>query len=94
MQACAGVVCTALVLAHRSCAYVDLEGPGVFDVLHTLWLLTRSASSFMELPGLLGERFNGDIPFRAECSKVCHSLHTIWLWVSMFVLICFRRKLL
>jgi hypothetical protein len=35
-----------------------------------------------------------DIPFRAECSKVSHSLHIIWLWVSIFIPIYCRRKLL
>ena len=31
---------------------------------------------------------------RTECSKLSHSLHIVWLWISVFVPICRRRKLL
>ena len=30
----------------------------------------------------------------ASHSKVSQSLHIVWLWVSVFVPICYRRKLL
>lgn len=36
-------------------------------------------------------RFGGSIHLRTECSKVSH---LIWLWVSAFLPICYRRKLL
>jgi hypothetical protein len=41
-----------------------------------------------------GVEFNGDIPFRAECSKVSHSLYDIRQWVSLFLSICGRKTLL
>jgi hypothetical protein len=28
------------------------------------------------------------VRFRAESSKISHSLHVVWLWVSVFVPIC------
>lgn len=48
------------------------------------------ASSSKVFPELWWERINGDIPFRMEC----YTLHIIRLWVSVFVLIYCRRKLL
>lgn len=45
--------------------------------------------------GPWGERVDGDIQFRNQFSMVSHSGHIIRrLWVSMFVPICCRRKLL
>jgi hypothetical protein len=32
--------------------------------------------------------------FRAEYTKISHSLHNVWLWVLVFVPFCYRRKLL
>lgn len=32
--------------------------------------------------------------FRLECSSVSHFLHCVWMWVSMFVPMCYRGKLL
>lgn len=47
--------------------------------------LTGSYTSFMFsttwFPELLGEEFDGDILFRAECSKIIHSLCIVWLGV-------------
>lgn len=41
-----------------------------------------------------GKGFGGDIPFRSEHPKSPHSLYNVWLWVSIFVPICSKRKLL
>lgn len=51
------------------------------------------ASSSIPFPDPWGEEFDGDISFRAEYSKVSHSLHYVWLWVAVFVPICCRRKI-
>jgi hypothetical protein len=56
-------------------------------ILFLLPLLLGSLSSEEEL-------FGGDISFRAECPKVSHSMHDVWLWVSVFVPIGCRRKIL
>lgn len=37
---------------------------------------------------------DGDVPFRAKCCKVSHSLNKVWVWVYVFVPICSRRLLL
>lgn len=41
-----------------------------------------------------GDGFDGDTSFWIECSKVSNSRHIIWLWVSIFVPICYKRKIL
>lgn len=51
------------------------------------------ASSSVPFPDPRGEEFDGNISFRADYSKVSHSLHNVWLWVSVFVPICCRRKI-
>lgn len=53
---------------------------------------TLSTSSYEDFPELWGERFDGGIQLRVECSRVFQSLYNDWLWVSVFILICFRRK--
>jgi len=59
-----------------------------------LWALPQSlwASDFQSFcllfhSALRATRWesDGDIPFRAECSKVSHSLHVVQLWDSIFV---------
>ena len=47
------------------------------------------ASSSVEITGPQSEGFNEDITFRSECSK-----STFQLWVSVFVPISRRKKLL
>jgi hypothetical protein len=70
---------------------------------HELWSCWVSApcppgspilfsSSSMVFPELWGERFDGDIPFRDQCPKVSHSLHNVWLCVSVFDSICCKEK--
>ena len=75
-------------------------------LVHTLWNPTEtlnwkpyyihkgysSCLLFCRVPWCWGERNGEDIPFRAECSQVSHSLHNVWL--SLFAPICCRRKLL
>ena len=51
-----------------------------------------SASSSSGVPEPRGEEFDGDIPFRAECSKVAHSLYIVQLWASASCPFYFRRK--
>ena len=53
-----------------------------------------STSSSPGFPELWWEGFDGDIPFRTECSKVSHCLPNVWLSVSLIVPICCTRKLL
>ena len=53
------------------------RGAYFLDVLHPSGSYTLSTSSSSGLPELYGERFDGDIPFRTECSKVSHSLHIV-----------------
>ena len=60
----------------------------------TLNLENPSSSKSTGFTELWGEGFDGDIPFRAECSEVSHSLHNVWLWVFVFVHICCWRKFL
>lgn len=51
---------------------------------------TLSTSSYEDFPELWGERFDGGIQLRVECSRVFQSLYNDWLWVSVFILICCR----
>lgn len=44
-------------------------------------------------PQALGGWFNEDVLFRAECSEVSHSLHTVHLWVSVLIAIHRKKKL-
>lgn len=60
------------------------------SILSGLYFL--SSSSSIGFPEPWGERFDGDSPFRDQCSKVSHALHNVCLWVSVFVAICSRRK--
>lgn len=53
-----------------------------------------SASCSTQLLKSWGERLDEDIPFRVECSKISHSLHTAQLWVSVLTTVYYRRKLL
>lgn len=69
--------------------------PWFLDVLHPLWLLHSFCLVFDSFPEPWVNGFDGDTPFRANCSKVwSHSLHNFWQWVSVFVPICCKRKLL
>lgn len=56
--------------------------------------LTLFLPSLSGFPKPCGEEYNGDITFRLECSKVSHSLHIAWLWVSVFDLSYCRKNLL
>lgn len=48
--------------------------------LHSPWL-SLSDSSSAEFPEPRGEWFVENLPFRTGCSKVCHSLHFVTLWL-------------
>lgn len=61
-------------------------------VLDSFLLLHPFSLFFCRAPELWREGVNGDCPFRAGGSKVCHGL-CIWLWVSVFVPTCCKRKL-
>lgn len=56
------------------------RGPCFLSIPHPLWHLHSSCLSFCRVPEPWG--FAGDSLFKAECSKVSHSLHDAWLWVS------------
>jgi hypothetical protein len=66
--------------------------PLVFSIHSGFYAL--SASSSTGFPELRKEGFDGDVPFRSEWSKVSNSLNNVWLWISFFVPICCKRKLL
>lgn len=51
-------------------------------------------SSSAGFPELWEEGFGGDILFRTKCSKVCHTVHNVWLWISTVLYILCRRKFL
>lgn len=62
--------------------------PGLADVI-LVSLPPLTPTIFLLLPwgSLISEGregFDGDIPFRAECSKVSNFVHNVWLWISMF----------
>lgn len=63
-------------------------------LLCPLALTLHSASSSTIFPRLWVGWLDGDISFRAACSKVSHSLCNICLWVSVFIPTCCRRMLL
>lgn len=44
-----------------------------------------SISCSAEFPGVREEKFDGDLPFSTGYTKVSHSLHTVQLWVSVFI---------
>lgn len=50
-----------------------------------------SASFFLLFPKIWKEGFDGDLPFRDECSKVSHFEHSVWLW-SLCLFISTARK--
>lgn len=98
LQICAGPVHPASVSV--SSYFVDIEGLVALLSWCLLFPLALtffpplSASSSMVFPELWGGEFDGDISFKADSSKVSHSLCVVWLWVSVFVRICFKRKCL
>lgn len=53
-------------------------------VAHLLWLFSSFLWVFHRVLWALGERFDGDIQFRDEFSKVSYSAYC-WPWVSMLV---------
>ena len=77
-------------LALAPCLFWLPHTPYIPYVLHILLLLHAvSYSAEINEPWQMGI-----CPLRAECSKIFHFLHNVWLWVSIFVYICCRRKLL
>lgn len=56
-------------------------------------LILISTASFTGFSKFCGEGFGRDTLLRAMCAKVSFFLsHNVWLWVSVFVPICFMRK--
>lgn len=96
MQTCACPVhtCSVSVGSYKLCSGW-FRGPCFLVILHLLGLLHSFCFLFHKLPwALWGERFNGDIPFGAECPRLSHFQHNVWLWFSIIVLFCWRGKLL
>ena len=69
----------------RPCILVFSISPGSYTFLD--FFLMEVAESWRKV-------FSGDIPFRTEYSRDCHSLSNIWLWFSTFIPTCCRRRLL
>lgn len=61
-------------------------------VIRPLWLLDLSASSSVWIREPRGERFYKDAPVTTGCSAVSHSLHFVWLWVSVVVVVVFSDE--
>ena len=89
-----GPVLPLSLYLHMCADHVDLETLVFLLSSVTSGSYTLSASSSMGFPESWGERFDGDVLFRYDCSMVSRSLHIVWLWVSVFVPICYRTKLL
>ena len=89
-----GPVLPPSLCLHMCADHVDLESLVFLLSSVTSGSYTLSASSSMGFPESWGERFDGDVLFRYDCSMVSRSLHIVWLWVSVFVPICYRTKLL
>lgn len=76
------VCCFSSVTSYKfwSCLF---RGPCFLGSSISSGFYTLSSPSWGSLSSV--KWFNGDIPFRAECSKVSYSLYNVWLWVSVFV---------
>lgn len=61
-------------------------------VIRPLWLLDLSASSSVWIREPRGERFYEDAPVTTGCSMVSHSLHFVWLWISVVVVVVFSDE--
>lgn len=73
---------------HQSC----LSGRHYFlGVIHHLWLIQYFCFLFTQ-KSLRGKEIDENIPFRAECQKVCHSLHNVQLYVSVLNLYNIKRS--
>ena len=48
---------------------------------------------FLQITGPLREGFNTNISFRTQCSTVSQSLHSVQLWISMSIPICWKIPL-
>lgn len=83
---CVGQMHAACLWVHFCFAQADLEGLVLLGVLHPLWLLHSfhlpSSAGFHEPRG---EGSDSSIPFRAEGSRVPHSLHTECLAVGLCI---------
>lgn len=67
------------------------RGLCILDVLHPLWRTPHSfCLFFLGVSYLWGMEFDGDIPFRAERSKI--SLSAGWPWVIVSVFHLLQRK--
>lgn len=74
---------------HVCVDHVDLEGlvSMVSSILTGSYTLSASSSVGPWEGGIWWQH-----PFGPECSKVFHSLHNIWLWVWIFVPICWKEE--
>lgn len=78
---------TSLVSVSSNVQYsINLEGPVLLVSTTTSGSYTFSTSFSTESTVLWVEGFDGNIPFRVECSKfsLFISLHNVWHWVSYF----------
>lgn len=62
-----------------SVEHADLEGIAILVSLIHSGSFTLYSPSFTGFPEPTEEGFKGYISYRAESSKVSHSLHSVWL---------------
>lgn len=74
-------ICPSILLIQRALVFLVSSGSCTFSI--------SSSAGFFK-PG--GEGFDGDILFKAECSKLSHPPNIVCLWVFFFVPICCRRS--
>lgn len=92
---CAGPVHAVTVCVsscvHWSCCVWRMLFPG--SCLLPLALTVFLPPFLAKLPEPWEERFDEDISFRAECSKVFHSFCIVQFWVSILISIYCKKKL-
>jgi hypothetical protein len=91
LQTCGSCAWCLSLWVHICFNHDDLEGLVllVSSILSGSYTLSASFSQH-SFPEPWMDRFDGDILFMSECSKLSHPLCKAWLWVSIFVPICAR----
>jgi hypothetical protein len=90
-------LCRPCACSHCSCKFICVPvwcvEKAVIFLLFSIppGSYSLSAHSFSVFPEPWWE---GNILFRAKYSKVSHFLHIVWLYISLFVPICFRKKMI
>lgn len=96
---CLDWACTSLIHATTISMRLYVHPPSIVWKILFPWshpppvALTIFPLPFHITSKLWGERYGIDIPFKAEYSKVSHSLHVDHLWSSMLISIYFKKCL-